>query len=163
MVQEYGHAFGLRTVSLRPGCLTGPAHAATELHGMLGYLMRAVMEQRTYRIIGYGGKQVRDQLHTADVSSAIEAIWRDPPEPGTVFNLGGGRGTDVSVLEALSIAEGITGKTAKVEHVGERRGDHRWWVTDTTKLRHAYPDWGLTYDVADILQEIHDVNVGRWK
>jgi len=163
MAQEYGHAYGLRTTILRPGCLTGPAHAGTEAHGMLAYLMRCVATGRPYRIFGYGGKQVRDQLHAHDVVTAIEAIWRDPPKPGTVFNLGGGLGTDVSILEALALAEGIAGRPATVEHLDPRRGDHRWWVTDTTRLRTRYPHWKPTYDAAAILKEIHAVNADRWR
>jgi CDP-paratose 2-epimerase len=120
------------------------------------------MEGRTYRVIGYGGKQVRDQLHATDVLTAIEAVFTDPPHPGEVFNLGGGRGTDVSVLEAISLAEEITGLPAKVEHVGERRGDHRWWITDTAKLRARYR-WAPTYDVPTILREIYNVNADRWR
>jgi len=162
MVQEYGHAFGLRTVSLRPGCLTGPDHAGTEAHGFLSYLMRCVMEGRPYRIIGYGGKQVRDQLHAADVVAAIEAVFRDPPSPGDVFNLGGGRGTDVSVLEAVELAEQVVGRPAKVEHVAGRRGDHRWWITDTYKFGRRY-GWAPTYDVPGILKEIHEANADRWR
>jgi len=154
MVQEYGHAYGLRTVILRPGCLTGPAHAGTEAHGFLSYLMRCAMERRPYRIIGYRGRQVRDQLHSSDLVDAIEAVWRDPPEPGSVFNMGGGRGTDVSVLEAIALAEEIAGHRAIVEYAQERRGDHRWWVTDTAKFRARYPDWSPTYDVPAILKEI---------
>jgi CDP-paratose 2-epimerase len=162
MAQEYGHAYGLRTTILRPGCLTGAAHAGTEAHGMLSYLMRCVATGREYRIFGYGGKQVRDQLHAVDVISAVDAIFHDPPEPGSVFNLGGGRGTDVSILEALTLAEEITGRPAKVEHADARRGDHRWWVTDMAKFRSRYPQWKLTYDVPTMLREIHNVNADRW-
>ncbi len=163
MVQEYGHAYGLHTVILRPGCLTGPAHAAAEAHGMLGYLMRAVTEGRTYRVFGYGGKQVRDQLHANDVTTAIGAVVADPAEPGTVFNLGGGRGTDVSILEALAMAEEIADRPAKVEHLEGRRGDHCWWVTDTAKFRARYPHWQPTADAQAILEEIHAVNAPRWQ
>lgn len=130
---------------------------------MLAYLMRCVATGRPYRIFGYRGKQVRDQLHAHDVVTAIEAIRRDPPEPGSVFNLGGGRGTDVSILEAIALAEEIAGRHAAIEHFEPRRGDHRWWVTDTTKLRSRYPHWKPTYDAAAILKEIHAVNADRWR
>jgi CDP-paratose 2-epimerase len=163
MVQEFGHAYGLRTVCLRAGCLTGSAHAAAEMHGFLAYLMRAVMERRVYRIIGYGGKQVRDNLHATDVATAVEALFRHPPVPGSVFNLGGGRGTDTSVLEAVALAEQIVGQPVKVEHAEARRGDHRWWITDTAKFRARYADWAPTYNVPAILREIHQANAGRWR
>jgi CDP-paratose 2-epimerase len=156
MVQEYGHAYGLHTTVLRPGCLTGPAHAGTEAHGFLAYLMRCVATGRPYRIIGHGGKQVRDQLHAHDVTAAIDAILQDPPEPGSVFNLGGGRGTDVSVLEALDLAEEITGRAAVVEMAPERRGDHRWWITDTARFQARYPAWKPSHSVDRILREIHE-------
>jgi len=158
MAQEYGHTFGLRTVVLRPGCLTGADHAAVEAHGFLGHLIRCVATGQPYRIHG-NGKQVRDQIHAADVVSAIEALYWDPPEPGEVFNLGGGRGTDLSVLEAITLAEEATGKTAKTEHVEGRAGDHRWWITDMAKFRARYPEWGLTRDLGDIALEI----AHRWR
>ena len=157
MAQEYGQTLGLRTVVLRPGCLTGSAHAAVEAHGFLGHLVRCVATGRPYRIQG-NGKQVRDQVHAADVVSAIEQIWRDPPEAGEVFNLGGGRGTELSVLEAVALAEEVTGLAAKVEHVEPRHGDHRWWVTDTTKLQRRYPAWSPTRTVRQLVEEIAD----RW-
>jgi CDP-paratose 2-epimerase len=156
MAQEYGH-LGVRTVILRPGCLTGSGHAGVEAHGMLSWLMRCVATETPYRIFGYGGKQVRDQLHAADVATAIERLYRDPPEPGTVYNLGGGRGREVSILEALQIAEQITGRTAKVDMLDEpRRGDHRWWVTDMGKFCARYPEWRPTYDVPAMMREIHE-------
>lgn len=160
MAQEYGHYLDLRTVILRGGCLTGAGHAAIEMHGFLGHLVRCVATGQTYRIIGYGGKQVRDQIHAHDVATAIEAIWRDPPEPGAVFNLGGGRGRDVSILEALTLTQELVRKVARVELAGARRGDHRWWVTDMTRFRTRYPDWRPTYQVADILREIY--RGARW-
>lgn len=157
MAQEYGHSLGLRTTILRPGCLTGADHAAVEAHGFLGHLQRCITLGDLYRIHG-NGKQVRDQLHALDVVAAIEQVWRDPPEPGWVANLGGGRGTDVSVLEAVTLAEEIAGRPAKVEHIPVRAGDHRWWITDTSKFRARYPRWSPTIGVRAILQEIHD----RW-
>lgn len=155
MAQEYGRYFGLRTVIFRGGTLTGPAHAAAELHGFLAYLMRAVSTGRTYRVIGYGGKQVRDAIHAHDVLTAFEAVFRQPPAPGTVYNLGGGRHANVSVLEALALAAEISGREPVVEHVTEPRvGDHRWYISDMAKFRADYPDWSLTYDVPAILREI---------
>lgn len=158
MAQEYGHTLGLRTVILRPGCLTGAGHAAVEAHGFLGHLIRCVATGEAYRVHG-DGKQVRDQIHAADVVNAIEQVWRDPPGPGAVFNLGGGRGTELSVLEALAMAEEITGHSAKVGHVPPRHGDHRWWVTDMAKFRTAYPTWRPAVDLRAIVAEIAD----RWQ
>lgn len=157
MVQEYGHSLGLNTVVLRPGCLTGADHAAVEAHGFLGHLVRCVATGQPYRIHG-DGKQVRDQIHAHDVVTAIEQVWRDPPDPGEVFNLGGGRGTDVSVLEALALAEQVTGRAAKTEHAEGRAGDHRWWITDMAKFRSRYPGWAPERDLAAIVGEIAD----RW-
>lgn len=157
MAQEYGHTFGLRTAVLRPGCLTGSGHAGVRAHGFLAWLVRCVATGRPYQAEGTG-KQVRDQLHVTDVASAVEAIWRDPPKPGTVFNLGGGRGTEVSVLEALALAEEITGRRAVVEHVRGREDDHRWWVTDTSRLRDRY-GWKPTVGVREIIAELAQ----RWQ
>jgi len=157
MAQEYGHSLGLRTAVLRPGCLTGPDHAGVRAHGFLAWLVRCVATGEPYQVEG-SGKQVRDQLHVADVVSAVDAIWRDPPEPGSVFNLGGGRGSDVSVLEALALAEEATGRRAVVEHVPGRADDHRWWVTDTTRLRDRY-GWKPTVGVREIVAELAD----RWR
>ena len=157
MAQEYGHSLGLRTAVLRPGCLTGPDHAGVRAHGFLAWLVRCVATGEPYQVEG-SGKQVRDQLHVADVVSAVDAIWRDPPEPGSVFNLGGGRGSDVSVLEALALAEEATGRRAALEHVPGRADDHRWWVTDTTRLRDRY-GWKPTVGVREIVAELAD----RWR
>jgi len=157
MAQEYGHSLGLRTAVLRPGCLTGPDHAGVRAHGFLAWLVRCVATGEPYQVEG-SGKQVRDQLHVADVVSAVDAIWRDPPGPGSVFNLGGGRGSDVSVLEALALAEEATGRRAALEHVPGRADDHRWWVTDTTRLRDRY-GWKPTVGVREIVAELAD----RWR
>lgn len=158
MAQEYGHTLGLRTVIFRPGCLTGPEHAAVEMHGFLGHLVRCVATGDPYRIHG-DGKQVRDQLHAADVVAAFAEVFFSPPEPGTVYNLGGGRGTDISVLEAVALAEAATGRAAKIEHVSARHGDHRWWVTDTGKFQAAYPGWAPVHDLGGIVYEIAE----RWR
>lgn len=160
--QEYGRYLDLQTVILRGGCLTGPAHAAVEAHGFLAYLMKCVMTGRPYRILGTG-KQVRDNIHTVDVARAIERVWHDPPWPGAVFNLGGGRGRDVSIIEALAMAKAITEVDPVVEHAEERRGDHKWWITDMGRFEARYPDWFQTYDVPMILKEIYTTNADRWR
>lgn len=157
MAQEYGRYFGVQTTIFRGGTLTGPAHAAAELHGFLAYLVRCVADGRTYRIIGYQGKQVRDAIHAHDVVAAFDAVFHWPTDPGTVYNLGGGRSANVSVLEALSIAQEITGREAVTEYQpAPRVGDHRWWISDMGRFRADYPGWALTYDIPAIMREIHE-------
>lgn len=159
MAQEYGRYFGLRTGVFRGGTLTGPGHAGAELHGFLAYLVRSVAEGRTYRVIGHGGKQVRDVIHAHDVVTAFEQFWHDP-RPGEVYNLGGGRQSNVSVLEALAFAEEATGRKAQTEYVDEpRRGDHIWYVSDMAKFRGHYPRWTQTYDIPAIVAELAE----RWR
>jgi CDP-paratose 2-epimerase len=162
MVQEFGRYFGMKTAVFRGGTLTGPAHSATELHGFLGYVMRANMERRTYKIFGYKGKQVRDAIHSHDVLSAFEAYFRDP-RPGAVYNLGGGRQSNCSNLEAFALAGQISGTEMITEYVEENRvGDHQWWIGSMAAFRNDYPDWKQVYDVPMIMQEIHDANVDKW-
>lgn len=159
MAQEYGRYFGLKTGIFRGGPLTGGGHQGAELHGFLAYLVRCVATGTPYRIIGYKGKQVRDNIHAADVVSAFEQFWR-APRPGEVYNLGGGRDRSVSVLEALALAEEITGREAKTEHIDEARiGDHIWWITDMAKFHSHYPQWTQSYDLADIMTELAE----RWR
>lgn len=162
MVQEYGRYFGLATVAFRGGTLTGPAHSAAELHGFLAYLMRCVMEGRTYNLYGYKGKMVRDAIHSHDVLTAFEAFFRNP-RPGEVYNIGGGRFSNTSHIEAFRIAEEIVGREAIINYVPEpRRGDHKWWISSMAKFSAHYPDWEPVYDIRRILAEIHDANVDRW-
>ncbi|HEX2773131.1 MAG TPA: NAD-dependent epimerase/dehydratase family protein [Micromonosporaceae bacterium] len=162
MVQEYGRYFGLRTACFRGGTLTGPAHSAAELHGYLAYLMRCVMEGRTYNLFGYKGKMVRDAIHSHDVLTAFEAFFRNP-RPGEIYNLGGGRHSNASHIEAFRIAEEITGREAKINYVEQSRvGDHQWWISSMARFQEHYPDWTLTYDVPLILREIYEANADRW-
>lgn len=162
MVQEYGRYFGMRTACFRGGTLTGPGHAATELHGFLAYLMRCVMQGRTYNLYGYKGKMVRDAIHSGDVLAAFEAFFRSP-RSGEVYNLGGGRFANVSHLEAFALAEQITGKPAKVNYLDQSRvGDHQWYISDMTKFRTHFPHWAPTRDVKAILTEIYEANAGKW-
>jgi CDP-paratose 2-epimerase len=162
MVQEYGRYFGIRTASFRGGTLTGPGHSATELHGFLAYLMRCVMQGRTYNIYGYKGKMVRDAIHSGDVLTAFEAFFR-APRSGEVYNLGGGRFANVSHLEAFGLAEQITGKPALVNYVDRSRaGDHQWYISDMTKFRNHFPKWAPTRDVKAILTEIYEANADKW-
>jgi CDP-paratose 2-epimerase len=162
MVQEYGRYFGMRTACFRGGTLTGPGHSAAEMHGFLAYLVRCVMEGRVYQLYGYKGKMVRDVIHCRDALTAFEAFYR-APRVGEVYNLGGGRFSNISHLEAFSLAERITGKPAKVSYrERSRTGDHRWYISDMSKFRNHYPSWAPTYDTAAIMKEIFEANVDRW-
>jgi CDP-paratose 2-epimerase len=163
MVQEYGRYFDMKTAVFRGGTLTGPAHSAAELHGFLAYVMRCAMERRTYNIYGYQGKQVRDAIHCNDVVSAFEAFFRNPRR-AEVYNIGGGRHSNCSNLEAFALAEKISGNQMNTVYVEQNRvGDHIWWIGSNARFQEHYPDWKLTYDVPAILQEIHDANVDRWQ
>jgi CDP-paratose 2-epimerase len=144
LVQEYGRYFGLPTVCFRAGCLTGPNHAGAELHGFLAYLARAVGEGMPYRVFGYKGKQVRDNLHSYDVCTAI-AAFAEEPRSGAVYNLGGGRANSVSMLEAIDRFESLFGRELTWEYVDEpRRGDHICYISDLRRFRADYPDWTVS-------------------
>ncbi|HWS32813.1 MAG TPA: NAD-dependent epimerase/dehydratase family protein [Actinoplanes sp.] len=163
MVQEYGRYFGMPTAVFRGGTLTGPGHSAAELHGFLAYVMRCVMEQRTYRIFGYKGKMVRDAIHSHDLITAFEAFQK-APRVAEVYNMGGGRFSNCSHIEAFKIAEQITGLEARTEYVEENRaGDHQWWISGTGRFEEHFPEWKLTYDVPAILREIYEANHEMWK
>jgi len=160
MVQEYGRYFDMPTVCLRGGCLTGPNHSGVELHGFLSYLVRCNMEGRTYKIFGYKGKQVRDNIHSADVAAFI-ARFIAAPRSGAVYNIGGGKDNSVSILEAFKIAEGISGKPMSYEYLDQNRiGDHICYYSDLSKMMADYPGWGITKSVAQTMSEIHDA-LGR--
>ena len=161
LVQEYGRYFGISTVVFRGGCLTGPGHSSTELHGFLAYLMKCTVTGRPYTLFGYKGKQVRDNIHSADLIAAFECVARKP-RPGSVFNIGGGRDSNCSVLEAIARAEQIAGRELSVNYVDQSRvGDHMWWISDLSAFKAAYPEWKLTYTIDSILQEIFDANQMR--
>jgi CDP-paratose 2-epimerase len=162
MVQEYARYFGLPTVCFRGGTLTGPAHSATELHGFLGYVMRCAMTGQRYSIYGYGGKQVRDAIHSADLIAAFIEFFK-APRPGEVYNIGGGRDSHCSVLEAIALAEEIAGQPLDSTYVDQNRiGDHIWWVGSNARFAGHYPDWRLQHDVPRIMREIHDANRDNW-
>jgi CDP-paratose 2-epimerase len=162
LVQEYGRYFDMPTVCLRCGCLTGPDHAGARLHGFLSYLMRCTMIGRPYSVYGYGGLQVRDNLHTADVFSAIEAYVRNP-RPAAVYNLGGGRASNCSMIEAIKLSEEIAERELQWELLDEARiGDHRWWISDVQPFIDDYPEWSVTYGTEEILREIYELNAERW-
>src|SRR5512133_131564 len=162
LVQEYGRYFGLPTACFRGGRLTGPNHAAAELHGFLAYVMRCVMTGRAYTVFGYKGKQVRDAIHSEDLIRAFDAFFR-APRVAEVYNIGGGRFSNASVLEAIALSEEVAGEELEWTYRDESRvGDHIWWIGDNGRFESHYPGWKLAYDVPRILREIHEVNVDRW-
>jgi CDP-paratose 2-epimerase len=155
LVQEYGRYFGMKTVCFRGGCLTGPAHAGTELHGFLAYLMKCTVAGKPYRVFGYQGKQVRDNIHSHDL---VEAFWQfvSAPRSGEVYNLGGSRHSNCSMLEAIEMCEKISGKKLDWTYVEDNRiGDHIWWISGVQKFHEHYPQWTYRYDLKGIMQEIH--------
>lgn len=156
LVQEYGRYFGMFTCCLRGGCLTGPSHSGVELHGFLSYLVRCGLENRPYRIFGYKGKQVRDNIHSKDVARFVEAFIAKP-KSGEVYNLGGGAGNTVSVLEAIRKIEDITSRPMKYDYdPNNRRGDHICYYSDLEKLRSHYPEWDVRIGIDQCLHEIVD-------
>jgi CDP-paratose 2-epimerase len=162
LVQEYGRYFDMPTVCFRGGCLTGPNHAGTQLHGFLSYLMRCTITGDAYTVFGYGGKQVRDNIHSADLVAAFTAFHR-APRAAAVYNIGGGRASNCSMLEAIELCEEIADKPLEWTLVERNRiGDHRWWISDLDPFRRDYPDWDITYDIEAVLREIHDHNVELW-
>jgi CDP-paratose 2-epimerase len=155
LVQEYGRYFGLKTACFRGGCLTGPAHAGTELHGFLAYLMRCAVSGTPYRVFGYKGKQVRDNIHSHDL---VEAFWQFfmNPRCGEVYNLGGSRHCNCSMLEGIELCEQISGRKLQWTYVEDNRiGDHIWWISDVRKFQNHYPKWKFRYGLQEILKEIH--------
>ena len=154
MVQEYGRYFGLKTCCLRGGCLTGPNHSGVELHGFLSYLVKCNLEERTYKIFGYKGKQVRDNIHSYDVARFIEAFIQNP-RSGEVYNLGGGKDNTCSILEAFAIVASLTGKQMQYEYLDKNReGDHICYYSDLRKMQQHYPQWSITKSLTEIFTEI---------
>jgi CDP-paratose 2-epimerase len=162
MVQEYGRYFDMPTVCFRCGCLTGPNHAGAKLHGFLSYLMRCTIAGERYEVLGYGGKQVRDNLHSADLVCAFTAFHASP-RAGAVYNLGGGRASNCSLIEAIALCEEIAGRPLDWSLSDEARmGDHRWWISDVSQFIADYPQWSVEHDVESVLRDIHDANVDQW-
>jgi CDP-paratose 2-epimerase len=156
LVQEYGRYFGMKTACFRGGCLTGPAHAGTELHGFLAYLMKCTAAGRPYRVFGYKGKQVRDNIHSYDLVSAFWEFFQ-APRCGEVYNMGGSRHSHCSMLEAIALCEELSGRKLEWSYVEENRiGDHIWWVSDVTRFQTHYPNWKYRYDIRGILREIYE-------
>ncbi|MCC6795120.1 MAG: NAD-dependent epimerase/dehydratase family protein [Candidatus Hydrogenedentes bacterium] len=161
MVQEYGRYFGMKTACFRGGCLTGPGHSGAELHGFLAYLMKCCVTGREYRIFGYKGKQVRDNIHSYDLIQAFYQFYKKP-RVAEVYNIGGGRYSNCSMHEAIAECESICGKSMDTVYVDDNRvGDHIWWISGLQKFESHFPEWKITYDVTHILQEVYAANVER--
>jgi CDP-paratose 2-epimerase len=156
MVQEYGRYFGMKTTCLRGGCLTGPAHSGTRLHGFLSYLVRCAIAGVTYNIYGYKGKQVRDNIHSHDFVETFYHILQNP-KIGAVYNMGGSRFSNCSVLEAIDMIEEITGRKVKYVYKEKNRvGDHIWYISSVKRFKEDYPDWNYNYDIHKIIEEIYE-------
>lgn len=161
MVQEYGRYFNMPTCCLRGGCLTGPNHSGVELHGFLSYLIKCNLEGRLYRIFGYKGKQVRDNIHSYDVVRFISEFIASP-RSGEVYNIGGGRANSISILEAFELIESISGKSMVYEYDEQnRQGDHICYISDLSKMRSHYPAWDITRDLKTTFNEIHESWLAR--
>jgi len=154
MVQEYGRYFGMPTCCLRGGCLTGPSHSGVELHGFLSYLIKCNIEQIEYRVFGYKGKQVRDNIHSLDVARFIHAFV-EAPRSGEVYNLGGGKGNSCSILEAFEMVAARTGLAQRYVYVDQARaGDHICYYSDLRKMKAHYPGWDITQSLSDTMGQI---------
>ncbi len=162
LVQEYGRYFGIYTACFRGGCLTGPNHAGTQLHGFLAYLVRCAATGTPYTVFGYGGKQVRDNIHSADLIRAFDD-FAENPRVAEVYNIGGGRTSNCSMLEAIEYCEQLTERPMLWTYTEENRlGDHVWWISDVSKFKRHYPHWELRYDVPRICREIYESTKERW-
>jgi CDP-paratose 2-epimerase len=162
LVQEYGRYFGMYTAAFRGGCLTGPGHAGTQLHGFLAYLMKCTMTGQPYSVFGYKGKQVRDNIHSADLIAAFDAFYR-APRIGEVYNIGGGRHANCSMLEAIALCEEISGRTLRWSYEEQNRiGDHIWYISDIRRFQRHHPDWRLRHNIRDILTDIVEQAATRW-
>lgn len=161
LVQEYGRYFGMKTGVFRGGCLTGPNHSGAQLHGFLSYLMKCAITGQHYTIFGYKGKQVRDNIHSYDLVNMFWHFYQNP-RPGEVYNAGGGRHANCSMLEAIAVCEEISGNKMNFSYSETNRiGDHIWYISDLTKFKTHYPAWNWTYDLRETLVQIHDGMVAR--
>jgi CDP-paratose 2-epimerase len=162
LVQEYGRYFDMKTSVFRGGCLTGPNHSGTQLHGFLAYLMKCTATGSPYTVFGYNGKQVRDNIHSYDLIQAFDHVYR-APRSAEVYNIGGARFSNCSMREGIDLCQKITGKELDHTYAEDNRtGDHIWYVSDVSKFESHYPDWSLTKNVEDILTEIYEANEDRW-
>lgn len=155
LTQEYGRYFGLKTAIFRGGCLTGPGHSGAQLHGFLAYLMKCVIEERPYTVFGYKGKQVRDNIHCEDLVECFLQFYKNP-RVAEVYNIGGSRFSNCSMIEAIELSEKISGKKLSFSYAEDNRiGDHIWWISDVRKFQSHYPEWKYKYNIKEILSEIH--------
>lgn len=162
MVQEYGRYFKMNTVCFRGGCLTGPNHSGAQLHGFLAYLMKCTVTGAPYTVFGYKGKQVRDNIHSLDLVSAIECVFKNPRQ-GEVYNIGGGQRSNCSMLEAIALCEEIAGQKLNWRYSDQNRiGDHIWYISDLNRFKTHYPNWKITYDIRRILEDIYQENISHW-
>lgn len=161
LVQEYGRYFNIKTGIFRGGCLTGSAHSGTQLHGFLSYLMKCAITGDKYTVFGYKGKQVRDNIHSYDFVNALYHFFKKPGI-AEVYNMGGSRYSNCSVLEAIELCENITGKKMNWEYSEKNRmGDHIWYISDVSKFKKDYPDWGYDYSMGNIIEDIHQGLIHR--
>ena len=161
LVQEYGRYFDMKTASFRGGCLTGPCHSGAELHGFLAYLMKCTINSKLYTIYGYKGKQVRDNIHSYDLVNAFYHFYLNP-RCGEVYNIGGSRHSNCSMLEAITICEELTSKKLNYTYTDKNRsGDHIWYISNVNKFKLHYPNWEYKYNIQDILQDIYIAQVAR--
>ncbi len=162
LVQEYGRYFDMPTVVFRGGCLTGPNHSGTRLHGFLAYLMKCTVTAEPYTVYGYKGKQVRDNIHSLDLVRAFDEVFR-APRVGEVYNMGGTRRSNCSMIEAIALCEEISGRNLRWAYTESNRiGDHIWYISDTAKFQRHYPGWSQQYDLRGLLGEMYEKNVERW-
>ena len=162
LVQEYGRYFGMKTVSFRAGCISGPGHAGAPLHGFLAYLMQCTVTGQPYTVLGHKGKQVRDNIHATDLVAAFDA-YVGAPRPGEVYNIGGGRRSHCSMQEAITLCEEIAGRPlTRTYSARHRTGDHAWYVSDLARFTSHYPEWDIRRGVREILQDIYETNAERW-
>jgi CDP-paratose 2-epimerase len=156
-VQEYGKYFGMNTAVFRGGCLTGPQHSGAQLHGFLSYLMKCAITKDHYTIFGYKGKQVRDNIHAWDLVNMFWHFYQNPQEGGQVYNAGGGRFSNCSMLEAIDICEAVTGNKMNYTYTdGNRSGDHIWYISDVSKFKKHYPGWDCKYSLETTMQQIFE-------
>ena len=156
IVQEYGKNIGLKTVCFRAGCITGPNHSGTKLHGFLSYLVKLSLKKKKYSIIGYKGKQVRDNIHSYDLVNCFWEFYKKPKK-GVIYNIGGGRYSNCSIIEALEMVEKLSNTKIKKEHINtSRTGDHIWYITDLRKFKKDYPNWKQKYNTKTIIEELID-------
>ncbi|MCY7359577.1 MAG: NAD-dependent epimerase/dehydratase family protein [Rudanella sp.] len=161
LVQEYGRYFGMKTGVFRGGCLTGPNHSGAQLHGFLSYLMKCAITGTQYTIFGYKGKQVRDNIHSHDLVNMFWHYYQNP-RMGEVYNAGGGRHANCSMIEAIALCEEISGNTMNYQYSETNRiGDHIWYVSNLNKFKEHYPGWNWSYDLKETMVEIHDSMVAR--